>query len=85
MSSEADAEVTNTLSRNNTISDVGSSLMQQIGTQYHLKVSFQQILAKNELKSIKEENNKKEEIMNRKKQKIINDSILGALIPRNTG
>lgn len=55
----------------------------EAASQYHVKVSFQQILSKNSVQAIKEENNKKDEIMNRKKQKIINDSILGALLPRN--
>jgi hypothetical protein len=55
-----------------------------VSSQYHLKVSFQQILAKNSLPKIKEENNKKEEMMNRKKQRVINDSVLGTIFPRNS-
>jgi hypothetical protein len=55
----------------------------EAASQYHIKVSFQQILSKNSVQGIKDQNNKKDEIMNRKKQKIINDSILGALFPRS--
>lgn len=64
----------------NTISDVSSVL--ESGSQYHIKMSFQEVLSKNEVKAISDENNKKEEIMNKKKSKIINDTILGAHIPR---
>lgn len=53
MASEGSSQIPNTLSRNNTTSDVGSLLIQQVGGQYHLKVSFQQILAKNSIKGIK--------------------------------
>lgn len=66
----------------NTISEVSSIVD---GGHYHLKTSFQEVLSKNSVQGIKEGNNKKEEIMNKKKQKIINDSILGAMIPRSGG
>lgn len=52
-------------------------------SRYHVKVSFQEILAKNSIKGLNEENNrKKEEVSNRKKNKMINDSILGCNMPR---
>lgn len=45
-------------------------------------MSFQEILAKNSLDQVKAENNKKEEIINRKRKMLLNDSILGKLVPR---
>ena len=77
-------------------SEVGSSILQTNrlqnqsdmsslldgGSQYHLKMTFQEILSKNSIQDIESENNKKEELMNRKRQKLINDTTLGTLLPR---
>lgn len=50
-----------------------------MSSDYQVKSSFKQILGRNSIGHVQDENNRKEELMGCKRKRIINDSILGGL------
>jgi hypothetical protein len=51
-----------------------------ISSEYHVKTTFKQILGRSSVNAQAAEQNKREELMGRKKKKILNDSVLGGIL-----
>lgn len=51
-----------------------------ISSEYHVKTTFKQILGRGSIGTQQVEQNRREELMGRKKKKLFNDSILGGLL-----
>lgn len=51
-----------------------------ISSEYHVKTTFKQILGRGSINAQQVDQNRREELMGRKKKKILNDSVLGGLM-----
>jgi hypothetical protein len=51
-----------------------------ISSDYHVKKTFKQILGRSSINAQAVEQNRREELMGRKKKKLLNDSVLGGIL-----